>query len=155
MKQIITIIVAVFSIASAHAESDLIRIGAVVQEGESVLTTPTVIVTPGKKAQISVSQNFIQDSNLSLPTGVILDTVADFKDGKIIYSILLTIRETKGSNGDATVKAVSTFQTRELMLCGAASSGEKVEARLDDKTTLTISLDRTNLDDKAVTSKSN
>ncbi|NJL19069.1 MAG: hypothetical protein HC901_01840 [Bdellovibrionaceae bacterium] len=85
--------------------------------------------------------------------GVIIDTVADFKDDKIAYSILLTIRDSASNEGDVAQKAISTFKTRELMLSGVAIPGSTIDARLDEHTTLTISLERMSPGGESVTGK--
>lgn len=155
MKQRMIIIIAALAVVSAQAETDLVKIAAKVQEGDNLLAAPSVTVLPGKNAQIAVTQDYVQDSNLTLPTGIIIDTVASFKGEKISYSILLTVRESIHSEGDVTAKAVSTFKTRELMLSGVAIPGGKVEAKLDEQTTFTITLEKVAPDGKTVTYKSN
>ena len=141
MKHILHSIIFLICISSVHATINTIKIGAKLKELENITITPSLIVKSGEKGQIAITKKFIQDSDLSLPVGVTLDTVANIKDGKICYSVLLTIRESIESSGNTKLKAVSAFKTRELMLSGVANSGDLVTAKLDEQTTLTISLE--------------
>ncbi|MDD5261889.1 MAG: hypothetical protein PHD76_08590 [Methylacidiphilales bacterium] len=149
MKIILTIVLASLSLVTAHAEVDHIRIALKVLRDGNTMQTPSVIVLPGKASQLAVTQDYKDPGNRSLPVGIIFDSIADFKDGKIKYSCLLTLRERQKTKDEAT-QSVSFFKTQEFMLSGLSEAGKDVKTDLGDGLSIVLSLSKVNAKGEAL-----
>lgn len=130
-----------------YAEDSLISTVFRVQQGDNLLSAPTVTAKANHPFKIEVTQPFVQAPGLSLSTGVILDGKTEMKNGKILYSFILTVREFEGDKSTGDQKA-SAFKTREYLLSGDTLPGKEIKLDLGSKMLVSLTLSLVKPDEK-------
>jgi hypothetical protein len=140
MKTYITLIATLLVLCNiVSAEDHLVSTALRVQQGEDLLTAPTVIAKSNHNFKVEVTKPFIQAEGLSLDTGVSLDGKTEQKKDKISYSFILTLRELDENKGTSEQKTTS-FKTREFLLSGEATPGKEFKIDLGNGTMATLTL---------------
>jgi hypothetical protein len=119
--------------------------------GNALDSEPSITILPGKKSRIDVTRIFATPNfglaRQQIPVGIILEIQADIRDGKVVYSGLVTIREFKegklnAANGEpvpdhpgGTIEPenyTDYFKTIEIALTGKAVPKQAIVAKFDD-----------------------
>lgn len=138
-KHLIAIASVLLLMHTLHAEDKWISSGFRVQQEDDLLASPTVTSKAGQLFKIEVTRPFVQAPGLSLSTGVALDGKTEMKNGKIVYSFILTVREFEGDKSHGDQKA-SAFKTREYLLSGDTLPGQEVKIDLGNKLSISLML---------------
>ncbi|MDD2711179.1 MAG: hypothetical protein PHV34_24650 [Verrucomicrobiae bacterium] len=132
MKNITLFLLFLVIVLSAQAQSDQIKMEVKVGKDGSLLGAPAQILSPGAEGKFMVAREFSHPEGLSVEVGVEFKAVARFKEGKIQYSCLLTVRDIQ-KNGDMPDGKFTVFKTQEFLLTGLAESGKTVKTDVEKK----------------------
>lgn len=132
--------------AGNASESDQISISVRLTQGDDLISAPSVTMLPGKECKIEVTSPFTHPDGRSLPVGVILDSLADFTNGMIKYSCLLTIREHQETKDVPKRHQLSAFKTQEFIFTGLAEPGKEIRTELADKMVIVLVFNSVALD---------
>lgn len=139
MKPALPLLLSLLLVTSVRAAEPGIEIEFKIAQGTDLLAAPKVVCKPGKDVKIEIVKDFRQPTGALIPVGVIMAGKADFKEDKITYSFLLTIRDILATT-EGDKQWTSSFKTRDYLFSGEAVSGKPFTADLGNKETATVTL---------------
>ena len=144
MKPLLAFLIVIATFQHIHANESPISCGFRLQDGEDFLSSPNVTAKPGESFEIAVTREYTQEPGLMLPMGVILKGKTKWIDGRIHYSLILTIRDSTEYRGDDDTHKFAAFKTDEYLLSGSTVAGSELPTELTNGKKVTLMLSQGN-----------